>query len=186
MESCEETAGVLLSAVVNATRDVALNDFKLLIHDNKGGDNGLTFNWIRCWNITDSELGISIPFKPTEKQVSASIYINQTKYFITEWENNRMELYENYTIEYDCANIKYDTDSDTVLNRTKCYWEATKQSVLNASGSHGCHANTGSSAWFWFTIMTSKYLSYYLFTFLKYLRLTSSSSPTFLSSPLTL
>ena len=97
MESCEETAGVLLSAVVNATRDVALNDFKLLIHDNKGGDNGLTFNWIRCWNITDSELGISIPFKPTEKQVSASIYINQTKYFITEWENNRMELYENYT-----------------------------------------------------------------------------------------
>jgi hypothetical protein len=161
MISCEEIAGELLNAVVNFTVKSALHDFEILINDNTG-NGGLTFNWIRCWN--DTELGRSDPFKPSQKQIDASLFINQAEYFTLEWNNNRIELYENYTNEYGC-NSNYDNSTDNddygddpimVLNRTKCYWEATKQSVLNASGKRGCDANTGSSAWFWFTVMTSK------------------------------
>eukprot|EP00536_Pseudo-nitzschia_multiseries_P005760 jgi/Psemu1/286002/fgenesh1_pg.112_\ len=161
MVVCEQIAGELLQLIIDFTLDVAQYDFWLLLGAD-GGAAGLTFNWNRCWN--DTELGSNIdPFRPSQKQVEASQYRNQTDYYTKRWNSHRKYLYRAYSLDMGCENITNENNNTesgnattTVNNdRIMCYWEATKQSVLEATGKGGCQTNTGSSAWFWFTIMTT-------------------------------
>ena len=161
MQACEDVAGDLLGAVLNFTLEVGRHDFALLIEGEDSAPGELTFNWIRCWNT--SQFGHSDPFRPSPTQIEASLYTHQWDYFVAEWNLHRLELYHNLTQQYGCAAIPSQVDattttvatSNTTMSRVECYWEATKQSVVTATGGKGCDANTGSSAWFWFTVMTS-------------------------------
>ena len=186
MLACEELASELLRTVVDFTLEVATQDLGLLSGPGGGGGDGLTFDWIRCWNET--EIGWdSDPFMPNKEQIDASDYVNQSLYFASEWNAHRTELYNAYVSELGCYSYddgvdevlsssnhskrdfyegdddfdddsnNNDDDIDVVRERALCYWEATKRSVLEATGGNGCQTNTGSSAWFWFTVMTSEF-----------------------------
>ena len=165
MQACEDVAGDLLGAVLNFTLEVGRHDFALLLEEGSNAPGGLTFNWIRCWNTT--QFGHSDPFRPSPTQIEASLYTHQWDYFVAEWNLHRLELYHNLTQQYGCDAIPSQVDvttttttttnSNSTMSRVECYWEATKQSVVTATGGKGCDANTGSSAWFWFTVMTSTY-----------------------------
>jgi hypothetical protein len=167
MAACEQIAGEMLKSVVDFFLQVAKYDFGLLVQNINNGIGGITFNWIRCCNVT-------------ENQIEASVYKNQTAYFAAAWDADRNSLYDRYVLDLGCHgynepdgdfsnnssnnNNSNSSNSGTSFNkeifseRTNRYWKATKRSVLDATGGKGCLANTGSSAWFWFTIMTSEWI----------------------------
>jgi len=166
MLACEQLAGDMLQTIIDFTLDLARYDFRLLLGVD-GGPAGLTFNWNRCWN--DTEMGSnSDPFRPSRRQIEASQYQNQTEYYTKRWNDDRRDLYRAYVLELGCHDISVDTttggshntnsNATIVANdeRITCYWEATKRSVMDATGGGGCRTNTGSAGWFWFTIMTSE------------------------------
>jgi len=166
MAECETLAGQLLAAVINVTEVITEYSLKM---ETDGGSAGLTFNWIRCWNNT--EMGHSNPFRPTQEQINASQFHHQVAFFTRMWNQDREALFEQYVADLGCNETDVGTDIGTdgfdvfdyfidsdgfnVSAKLNCLWEATEQSVLNATGGKQCDANTGSSTWFWFTVMTT-------------------------------
>jgi hypothetical protein len=166
MAACEQIAGEMLKSVVDFFLQVVRHDLGLLVQNT----GKISFNWVRCTNATEGN--------PME----ASVYKNQTTYFAAGWDADRNALYDQYVLNLGChdydnefdnisssiGNISTSTSSsnttgtslteDSFSERSNCYWEATKRSVLEATGGKGCQANIGSSAWFWFTVMTSEWI----------------------------
>lgn len=146
-EACGEIAEELIFSIIQFSNELYRID---------GGSDDPTFNWIRCWD--SSRHGIGRIFRvATEDQRNASLVSSQILYFNEQWNANRQELFEKFVAEEAC-DIMPDEDS-TIGTSAKdmCYWEATKKSVLNATGEAGCRPNVSSAAWFWFTVMTSKF-----------------------------
>lgn len=151
MNRCQETASYLLNALVSVTKRV--------VEATRTTSEELTFNWIRCWNASDPELGTDRnPWIPNRAQVNASN--NQAIYFQKVWMENRESLQNQYVQEWNCFGNE--------TNETMCLLNAREASVVDATGAGGCSDNTGSSAWFWFTVMTS--------TFRKFVALSLCSS----------
>ena len=138
MKGCEVTASELLDALVHFS--------KLVVEASVAESDDLTFNWIRCWNASNPELGKDRnPWVPNQAQINASA--NQASYFREEWIRDQQSLELQYLQDWNCTGNK--------TNETMCLLDAREASVQGATGGGGCSDNTGSSAWFWFTVMTS-------------------------------
>lgn len=138
LEECQESASVLIGALIEDRLQWAQNVAT--------ANSSLTFNWIRCWNASDPALGIDrSPWIPNQAQVNASA--NQSAFFRQTWYQNQASLQEHYEEEWNCTGNEQ--------NKTQCIFDARKVSAQSASGGSGCGDNTGASAWFWFTVMTS-------------------------------
>jgi len=100
--------------------------------------SGMTFNWMRCWNIT--LLGDVNPWFPnTEHLVAAT---NQSQFFEASWNENQTKLFNQYKDEENCSNAT-------------CEKVIHDRSVREATGATMCGINKGASAWFWFVVMTT-------------------------------
>lgn len=140
---CEELTTALLRALAKDSAEVAVNIAQ--------ATQTLTFNWIRCWNSSDPDLGIDrSPWVPNQAQINASA--NQSGFFRDTWLQSRESLQQQYEEEWNCTG--------DVQNMTKCQFDARNVSIQDASGGDGCGDNTGASAWFWFTVMTSKVIHF--------------------------
>jgi hypothetical protein len=143
MEECQEIAPDLLDALVTYSSRVAIGASEAA--------EPLTFNWIRCWNASNPKLGQNRnPWAPNEEQINASA--NQAAYFQLEWISDQKALDLRYVQEWNCSEEK--------LNETRCLLDAWEAAVQGATGGRGCTDNTGSSAWFWFTVMTSTFTDF--------------------------
>ncbi len=139
MEDCEATASDLLNVLVKNWAQVTANAAE--------ATDPLTFNWIRCWNASDPELGRDrSPWIPNQAQINASA--NQSEFFRLVWRLSQEALQLQYEQEWNCNGDK--------LNETTCMLNAREASIQDATGGDGCGSNTGASAWFWFTVMTSR------------------------------
>jgi len=129
MNVCREAATELVSQFINRT----------LTHvsDEVGS---MTFDWMRCWNKTLYGEKLN-PWRATKDQLFASV--NQSAFYREAWEIDRKKIYNTYV-----ANCTTD-------NLLKCKENAANQSLYDATGSEMCDINIGSSAWFWFTFMTT-------------------------------
>lgn len=136
MEMCENVSSYYLYSLINYTKESAawVNDTS----------DVLSFNWIRCWNRT--ELGDPNPYRPNQAQINASA--KQGQWYATVWLLDQESLYQQYVDEWNC-------DLGDFVNRTKCFTDAREKATQEATGGKGCASNTGSSAWFWFTFMTT-------------------------------
>jgi hypothetical protein len=99
-----------------------------------------TFNWIRCWNI--SETGPLGTFKPTNKQIEAAA--NQALFYGKVWRQDQERIYNECT----AASGENPIEKVTLIG---CFSE----SVHNATGRDQCENNLAGTAWFWFTVMTT-------------------------------
>ncbi len=144
-QACGEIAQELIFSIIEFSNELYRLD---------GGSDDPTFNWIRCWD--PSRHGVRVFRFATEEQRNASLISSQVLYFNEQWNANRQELFETFVAEDGC-DIMPDEDIGMVTSGKKdmCYWEATKKSVLSATGAAGCVPNVSSAAWFWFTVMTS-------------------------------
>ena len=129
MVVCEETATEVITRLINFTSTRATTTYLL---------SDLTFDWIRCWNITI--YGNQNPFKATNAMVTAAE--NQGEFYSEMWRSDQAHLFDQYLIDANC------TDSD-------CRKDAFDRSIKDATGSSMCNVNIGASAWFWFTVMTT-------------------------------
>ena len=162
-EACKGIAEELVLSILQFSIQVsAMSAYS----DVKGGRDGLTFNWVRCWN--ESSFGLANVFRPrTQAERNASTINSQKKYFAESWEQDRELLYMYFVEESGCdtmsgEEVDYSTqESGNTTKRlspqSECYWEAHKKSILQATGQKGCIANVASASWFWFTVMTSKF-----------------------------
>jgi hypothetical protein len=98
----------------------------------------LSFNWVRCWNIT--LFGAHMAFSPSQVQAEAAAF--QDDFFQESWKHDRERLYREYLDELG------DNHPDSRL-------EATLRSIADATGSRECIENVSGTAWFWFTVMTT-------------------------------
>ena len=147
-EACGEIAEELIFSIIEFSNELYRLD---------GGSDDPTFNWIRCWDL--SRYGIGHIFRvATEEQRNASLISSQILYFNEQWNANRQELFEKFVAEEGCDIMSDEDTKRGTSTKDMCYWEATKKSVLNATGEAGCRPNVSSAAWFWFTVMTSKSL----------------------------
>ena len=164
-EACRGIAEELVLSLVDFSIEVNSLDHELRDGRSNGG---LSFDWIRCWN--ESSYGIGPYYRvTTESQRNASLFTSQMLYFDVTWNKNREELYDSFVIEQGCddmpnkeTNITNNTSDNIFAAKNAkdlCYWEAMMKSVSNATGAEGCQPNTAAAAWFWFTVMTSKFLS---------------------------
>lgn len=114
----------------------------------------LTFNWIRCWDRT--VYGNPERFHVgTDGQISAAT--NQSAYYESIWSSDQQRLYEEY-LAVEGLTVNGTTDPNdaraaTAINLRR--GEALNASVIDATGRDGCTQNTGGTAWFWFTVMTT-------------------------------
>ncbi|KAG7345566.1 ion channel [Nitzschia inconspicua] len=129
MQACEDAAANVTTRVLYDTIERA---------DVMAESNTLTFDWIRCWNM--STYGEVNPFRATAAQIEASD--RQAAFYADVWKADQVRLYEQYLSEANCS---------TVECRNKAY----SRSIDDATGSSMCDLNNGAAAWFWFTIMTT-------------------------------
>ena len=145
-QACGEIAQELIYSIIEFSNELYRLD---------GGSDDPTFNWIRCWD--PSRHGVRVFRLATEEQRNASLISSQVLYFDEQWNANRQELFETFVAEDGCDIMpNEDNRLGTSGAKDMCYWEATKKSVLSATGAAGCVPNISSAAWFWFTVMTSK------------------------------
>jgi hypothetical protein len=143
MERCDAFAQESIYQVLNYSLQ-NIQETGLEIQDLSFGQD-TTFNWIRCWN--NALLGHTNPWKPTSEQISASA--DQGRFFLQQWLNDRQTLFDEYVTG--C----YSDDVVDNVTRARCVVNASQTAVLQATGGKQCASNTGSSAWFWFVVMTS-------------------------------
>ena len=103
----------------------------------------LSFNWIRCWNIT--EHGTLKTFRPDQKQIKAAA--NQEVFYEKSWKQDQQRLKEEY-------NEEEHGDDDSLESKVETL-KALVGSINNATGRASCEANVAGTAWFWFTVMTT-------------------------------
>ncbi|KAG7371417.1 ion channel [Nitzschia inconspicua] len=144
LEKCEDLALNIMKFALNVSKDVAEHDLDLT-RDTLVVTNPLSFNWNRCWDNTI--LGNPNPWSPTAAQINASA--NQDLFFRQQWSASQQRLLREYTTERGCSTLR---DNTTL---SECILNATIDSVVNADGGANCDPNTGASAWFWFTVMTT-------------------------------
>jgi hypothetical protein len=59
--------------------------------------SSLSFNWIRCWNESDEELGTSVIVPlPSQAQIDASRPLAQASFYTASWKEQQQELFEKY------------------------------------------------------------------------------------------
>ena len=139
--------------------------------EGKGENNGLSFNWIRCWNQSlygRKQFNVGA----TDARRNASLLTSQTVYFDEQWNKNRRALFDLYVAKGGC-DLKSDVEetnnnstSDIIFrtnSKSHCYWNATMISVSKATGREGCMNNNASASWFWFTVMTSTFSRCFVF-----------------------
>lgn len=99
----------------------------------------LKFNWNRCW---DTEIlgNSNVVFHPTDEQKEAARPAAQEAYFQQVWTEMQQELYQQYLP----PNATSEQEREAFL-----------RSIEEATGDSGCTANSGGTAWFFFTIMTT-------------------------------
>jgi hypothetical protein len=106
----------------------------------------LSFNWIRCWNV--SRLGTFLVYSPSEEQLEAAA--RQREFYDYTWREDRIRLYETYLDELTTDEILFSRNESLAIRS-----EAFKRSVDDATARDSCTQNTSGSAWFWFTVMTT-------------------------------
>lgn len=114
----------------------------------------LSFNWIRCWNVTDT--GPFVVYNPTEEMLEAAV--QQAQFYAQVWQLDQRRLFQEYMAELDLSDGTegvYDLDSLLELPNITEGVDAWLRSIEDATGGGGCSENTSASAWFWFTVMTT-------------------------------
>ncbi len=154
---------------------MSLLDFAIEVNsveeEGKGRSDGLSFNWIRCW---DQSLYGRKQFnvRTEDARRNASLLTSQTVYFDEQWNKNRTALFDLYVAEGECDDksdveeTNNDSTSDMTFrtsSKSRCYWNATMTSVSKATGREGCMHNNASASWFWFTVMTSTFSRCFVF-----------------------
>jgi hypothetical protein len=143
LQLCEESALFMIDYAYNAIQEIA--EDRLNFSDGVVATDPLTFNWNRCWNNT--ELGNPNPWSHTPAQINASA--NQNFFFQRQWTRDQQRLAQQYLEERGCQRPTVN------WTRDGCVLSAIVDSVTDATGGRDCATNTGSSAWFWFTVMTT-------------------------------
>jgi hypothetical protein len=114
-----------------------LEDFQESQVNNSLAFESLSFNWNRCW---DQEQFGTFIFYPTDAMKVASRPDAQEEYYQQEWVAMQQELYFTFLPPNASPEEQY---------------QAFLQSADEATGDDACHENTGGTAWFFFTIMTT-------------------------------
>ncbi len=107
--------------------------------NNSEAFESLRFNWNRCW---DTEIfgNSNLVVHPTEAQKIAATPAAQEEYFNEVWTSMQVDLYQQYLP----PNPTSEEEEEAFL-----------RSVQEATGVSACTENTGGTAWFFFTIMTT-------------------------------
>ena len=119
LQVCEDAGAELIKGFIDITTEKIQ------------GTDGMSFNWMRCWNTSDSNLGSVNPFKATEMQLQAAG--DQAEFYTTMWLNDQKALYQQYIIEADCQSLT-------------CRKNAHTKSVAKATGAGMCSINKGMSS----------------------------------------
>jgi hypothetical protein len=129
MEVCEEAVTKVTTRLLDYTTESAAVMYLY---------SSLTFDWIRCWNI--SLYGEPNPFRANPGQLEAAG--RQDLFYEESWKRDQAGLYDQYLLVANCTTFE-------------CRKLAFDRSVENATGRDMCRLNNGASAWFFFTVMTT-------------------------------